>query len=204
MNSNFILRVALTTLLMATMSAAADDSYQTHCAQCHGARAQGNEALGAPNLSLLSDQYIKRQLQAFNEGWRSSDDSYTQSMVAAVTTLDAPTLASATAAIAALPDSNVAAPSAQTGDEARGRDLYTAYCGACHGTNAVGNDALGAPNLLGLSGDYLKRQYLHYTEGRRGAHPDDRYGQQMARLSKALKDPQLIDDVTAYVVSLAE
>jgi cbb3-type cytochrome c oxidase subunit III len=204
MNSNFILRVALTTLLMATMSAAADDSYQTHCAQCHGARAQGNEALGAPNLSLLSEQYIKRQLQAFKEGWRSSDDSYTQSMVAAVTTLDAPTLASATAAIAALPESNVAAPSAQTGDEARGRDLYTAYCGACHGTNAVGNDALGAPNLLGLSGDYLKRQYLHYTEGRRGAHPDDRYGQQMARLSKALKDPQLIDDVTAYVVSLAE
>ena len=204
MNSNFILRVALTTLLMATMSAAADDSYQTHCAQCHGARAQGNEALGAPNLSLLSEQYIKRQLQAFKEGWRSSDNSYTQSMVAAVTTLDAPTLASATAAIAALPDSNVAAPSAQTGDEARGRDLYTAYCGACHGTNAVGNDALGAPNLLGLSGDYLKRQYLHYTEGRRGAHPDDRYGQQMARLSKALKDPQLIDDVTAYVVSLAE
>jgi cytochrome c553 len=186
------------------MSAAADDSYQTHCAQCHGARAQGNEALGAPNLSLLSDQYIKRQLQAFKEGWRSSDDSYTQSMVAAVTTLDAPTLASATAAIAALPDSNVAAPSAQTGDEARGRDLYTAYCGACHGTNAVGNDALGAPNLLGLSGDYLKRQYLQYTEGRRGAHPDDRYGQQMTRLSKALKDPQLIDDVTAYVVSLAE
>lgn len=186
------------------MPAAAGDSYQTHCAQCHGAEAQGNEALGAPNLSLLSEQYIKRQLQGFKEGWRSSDDSYTQSMIAAIAPLDAPTLASATTAIAALPDSSAAAPSAEAGDEARGKDLYTAYCGACHGTNAVGNDALGAPNLLGLSGDYLKRQYLHFAEGRRGAHPDDRYGQQMARLSKALKDPQLIDDVTAYVVSLAE
>jgi cytochrome c553 len=204
MTSSSLLRAALAALLLATMPAAADDSYQTHCAQCHGAEAQGNEALGAPNLSLLSEQYIKRQLQGFKEGWRSSDDSYTQSMIAAIAPLDAPTLASATTAIAALPDSSAAAPSAEAGDEARGKDLYTAYCGACHGTNAVGNDALGAPNLLGLSGDYLKRQYLHFAEGRRGAHPDDRYGQQMARLSKALKDPQLIDDVTAYVVSLAE
>ena len=204
MTSSSLLRAALAALLLATMSAAADDSYQTNCAQCHGAEAQGNEALGAPNLSLLSEQYIKRQLQGIKEGWRSSDDSYTQSMIAAIAPLDAPTLASATTAIAALPDSGAAAPSAEVGNVARGRDLYTAYCGACHGTNAVGNDALGAPNLLGLSGDYLKRQYLHFAEGRRGAHPDDRYGQQMARLSKALKDPQLIDDVTAYVVSLAE
>ena len=204
MTSSSLLRAALAALLLATMSATADDSYQTNCAQCHGAEAQGNEALGAPNLSLLSEQYIKRQLQGFKEGWRSSDDSYTQSMIAAIAPLDAPTLASATTAIAALPDSGAAAPSAEVGNVARGRDLYTAYCGACHGTNAVGNDALGAPNLLGLSGDYLKRQYLHFAEGRRGAHPDDRYGQQMARLSKALKDPQLIDDVTAYVVSLAE
>jgi len=204
MTPNSLLRAALTTLLLATTAAVADDSYQTHCAQCHGAAAQGNEALGAPNLSLLSAQYIKRQLQGFKEGWRSSDDNYTQSMIAAIARLDAPTLANATTAIAALPDSSAIAASAETGDEARGRDLYTAYCGACHGTNAVGNDALGAPNLLGLSGDYLKRQYLHFAEGRRGAHPDDRYGQQMARLSKALKDPQLIDDVTAYVVSLAE
>ena len=204
MTSSSLLRAALAALLLATMPAAAGDSYQTHCAQCHGAEAQGNEALGAPNLSLLSEQYIKRQLQGFKEGWRSSDDSYTQSMIAAIAPLDAPTLASATTAIAALPDSGAAAPSAEVGNVARGRDLYTAYCGACHGTNAVGNDALGAPNLLGLSGDYLKRQYLHFAEGRRGAHLDDRYGQQMARLSKALKDPQLIDDVTAYVVSLAE
>lgn len=204
MTLSSLLRAALTTLLLATMSAAADESYQTHCAQCHGVAAQGNEALGAPNLSLLSEQYIKRQLRGFKEGWRSSDDSYTQSMIAAIARLDAPTLASATTAIAALPNSRTATPSASAGDGGRGKDLYTAYCGACHGTNAVGNDALGAPNLLGLSGDYLKRQYLHFAVGRRGAHADDRYGQQMARLSKALKDPQLIDDVTTYVVSLAE
>jgi cytochrome c553 len=95
-------------------------------------------------------------------------------------------------------------PAPRNGDVARGKDLYTAYCGACHRTGANGNDALGAPNLLGLSSDYLTRQYGEFATGKRGTHPNDKYGQQMARLSKALKDPQLIDDVTAYVVSIAE
>ena len=92
----------------------------------------------------------------------------------------------------------------RAGNKERGKDLYNAYCSACHGTDGIGNDALGAPNLLGLSQNYLSRQYLHFAEGRRGSHPDDRYGQQMARLAKALKDPQLIDDVSTYVAALAE
>ena len=199
-----LLRKALTALLLMTTSAAANDSYQTHCAQCHGASGQGNDALGAPNLTRLSAAYIQRQLEGFRAGWRQSDDSYTQTMIAAIASLDAPVLASATSAIDAFPDINGTGGATQTGNTARGKDLYNAYCSACHGTNAIGNDALGAPNLLGLSQNYLRRQYLHFAEGRRGGHPDDRYGQQMARLAKALKDPQLIDDVSTYVASLAE
>ena len=90
------------------------------------------------------------------------------------------------------------------GDTDRGADLYTAYCGACHGTNAGGNDALGAPSLLGLDAHYLARQYRHFSEGRRGFHIDDRYGKQMSRLSRSLKDPSLIDDVSAYVAQLSQ
>ena len=82
--------------------------------------------------------------------------------------------------------------------------MYTAYCGACHGTNAGGNDALGAPSLLGLDADYLARQYRHFSEGRRGFHADDRHGKQMNRLSRSLKDPSLIDDVSAYVAQLSQ
>ena len=198
------LRAILIGLVVIAASAAADNSYITHCAQCHGTDGAGNDEIGAPNLTLLSEPYIERQLHAFKTGWRSADNRYTQSMVAAIVTLDAPVLAKATTAISALPDKNVAVPAARLGDKARGKTLYTAYCGACHGTTALGNDALGAPNLLGLSGDYLVRQYLNFAEGRRGTHTNDRYGQQMARLAKALKDPKLIDDVTAYVVSIAE
>jgi cytochrome c553 len=204
MSLNNLLSAALMTLVAATMPATADDSYQTHCAHCHGATGEGKDTLGAPNLTRLSESYIERQLQGFKKDWRSKDNHYTQSMTAAIASLDTPTLKSATTAISRLPDGKVMSQAAKNGDVARGKDLYTAYCGACHGTRANGNDALGAPNLLGLSSDYLTRQYREFAKGKRGTHPNDKYGQQMARLSKALKDPQLIDDVTAYVVSIAE
>ena len=204
MSLNNLLSAALMTLVAATMPATADDSYQTHCAHCHGATGEGNDTLGAPNLTRLSESYIERQLQGFKKDWRSKDNHYTQSMTAAIASLDTPTLKSATTAISRLPDGKVMSQAAKNGDVARGKDLYTAYCGACHGTRANGNDALGAPNLLGLSSDYLTRQYREFAKGKRGTHPNDKYGQQIARLSKALKDPQLIDDVTAYVVSIAE
>lgn len=199
-----LLRIALTALLLMTTSAAANDSYQAHCAQCHGASGQGNDALGAPNLTQLSATYIQRQLKGFRAGWRKSDDSYTQTMIAAIASLDAPVLASATSAIDAFPAINRSAGAIQASNAERGKDLYNAYCSACHGTTGIGNDALGAPNLLGLSQNYLSRQYLHFAEGRRGGHPHDRYGQQMARLAKALRDPRLIDDISTYVASLAE
>ena len=204
MTRQSLLRTAFIALLLITTSANSKDSYQTHCAQCHGASGQGNDALGAPNLTQLSAAYIQRQLEGFRAGWRKSDDSYTQTMMAAIASLDAPVLASATSAIDTFSDINRTAGAIHAGNTDRGKDLYNAYCSACHGTTAIGNDALGAPNLLGLSQNYLSRQYLHFAEGRRGGHPDDRYGQQMARLAKALKDPQLIDDVSTYVASLAD
>jgi len=188
-----------------SVSSLADDAYQTHCASCHGASGAGNPSLGAPNLTLFSNAYLERQLRGFQEGWRDTTDPYTQTMSAAVGALDAGVVAEALLAIDQLPDLrkiSVAKPAAGNAD--RGADLYTAYCSACHGTNAGGNDALGAPTLLGLDARYLARQYRHFSEGRRGFHADDRYGKQMTRLSRSLKDPSLIDDVSAYVAQLSQ
>ncbi len=204
MTHQTLLRAAFIALLLITTAANAKDSYQTHCAQCHGVSGQGNDAFGAPNLTQLSAAYAQRQLEGFRAGWRKSDDNHTQTMIAAISSLDASVLADATRTIDAFPDINHTTGMIHVGNKERGKDLYNAYCSACHGTSAIGNDALGAPNLLGLSQNYLRRQYLHFAKGRRGGHPDDRYGQQMARLAKALKDPQLIDDVSTYVASLAE
>ena len=183
----------------------ADDAYQTHCASCHEATGTGNPSLGAPNLTLFSSAYLQRQLRGFREGWRDTTDPYTQTMSAAIGALDAGVVAEALLAIDQLPDSReISVAKAAAGDTDRGADLYTAYCGACHGTNAGGNDALGAPSLLGLDADYLARQYRHFSEGRRGLHADDRYGKQMNRLSRSLNDPSLIDDVSAYVAQLSQ
>ena len=182
----------------------ADNAYQMHCASCHGATGAGNPLLGAPNLTLFSSAYLERQLRGFREGWRDTTDPYTQTMSAAVAALDADVITEAVLVIDRLPDSQaISVAEAAAGNADRGADLYTAYCGACHGTNAGGNDALGAPSLLALDTDYLARQYRHFSEGRRGFHADDRYGKQMNRLSRSLKDPSLIDDVSAYVAQLS-
>lgn len=185
--------------------ALANDAYQTHCASCHGAKGAGNLSLGAPNLTLFSSAYLARQLRGFREGWRDTTDTYAQTMSASVAALDADVIAEAVLAIDRLPDSReIAQVKPAAGDSDRGADLYTAYCGACHGTNAGGNHALGAPSLLGLNARYLARQYRHFSEDRRGFHADDRYGKQMNRLSRSLKDTSLIDDVSAYVAQLSQ
>ena len=140
-----LLRIALTALLLMTTSAAANDSYQTHCAQCHGASGQGNDALGAPNLTRLSAAYIQRQLEGFRAGWRKSDDSYTQTMIAAIASLDARVLDSATSAIDAFSDINRTAGAIHAGNTERGKDLYNAYCSACHGTTGLATTRLAHP-----------------------------------------------------------
>jgi cytochrome c oxidase subunit 2 len=47
--------------------------YEKTCAVCHEAAAQGNEALGSPKLTDLSDWYTERQLQYFRDGLRGAD-----------------------------------------------------------------------------------------------------------------------------------
>ena len=43
------------------------------CLACHGAQAEGLEALGGPNLRVSADWYMLRQLQHFKSGIRGSD-----------------------------------------------------------------------------------------------------------------------------------
>jgi cytochrome c553 len=42
------------------------------CAACHGARAEGNELLGAPALNNRNDWYLLRQLKLFKSGYRGA------------------------------------------------------------------------------------------------------------------------------------
>ena len=177
--------------------------WQGQCAACHGAAGEGNRSLGAPVLTQLSADYIARQLRHFIAGVRGAhpDDNAGKRMALSVANLseaDIPNLAQLITT--ELP--RALSTATLRGDAARGEDYYINICSACHGGNAQGNDALGAPALAGVNDWYLKSSYESYLDGLRGTHPDDFYGAQMARLASAFSDGDAINDVIAFIAAM--
>ena len=182
--------------------AAATGSYKT-CAGCHGANGEGNASLQAPALVNLDNWYLKRQIENFRSGVRGSNanDTWGLQMAAQAAVLaDDAEVDSVVAQIASF--ANTAPAVTVSGDIARGKDFYSMTCGACHGPDGVGNEALNAPSLRGLDDWYLVRQYGNFRDGLRGTHAEDLYGQQMQRMGQVLKSDQDIRDVAAYLTSL--
>ncbi len=93
------------------------------------------------------------------------------------------------------------ATSLAAGDAAKGKLLF-ATCGACHGANGEGMEALNAPRLQGQQDWYVIRQLQNFKAGIRGANPKDTYGQTMAPMSQTLPNDQAMADVAAYIKTL--
>jgi cytochrome c oxidase subunit 2 len=89
------------------------------------------------------------------------------------------------------------------GDAERGKAFY-ATCGACHGPNGEGMEALNAPKLAGQEPWYLLRQLENFKNGVRGNNPRDTYGMQMAPMAQTLPTSQAMEDVTAYIQTLGK
>jgi cytochrome c oxidase subunit 2 len=191
--------------MTASLSGAPGEAiWQRQCSACHGAAGEGNAALGAPALTQLSAEYLARQLRHFINGVRGAhpDDAAGKRMALSVANLDEADVAGLATLIST--ELSPARPAgANKGDASRGEDYYVNICSACHGGNAQGNDALGAPALAGLNDWYLRSSYQSYLNGVRGRHPDDFYGAQMSRLAPALADRDDIDDVIAFITTLA-
>lgn len=83
-----------------------------------------------------------------------------------------------------------------------GEAKYLQTCASCHGDSAQGNDALGSPALAAQQSSYLVRQYNNFASGLRGTHSDDKFGQQMVAMSKALTDANEIQKVAEYLSEL--
>ena len=177
--------------------------WQGQCNACHGAAGEGNRALGAPALTQLSADYIARQLDHFVSGVRGAhpgDDAGRRMALSVANLSEADIKGLADLITTDLPPSQPAAT--MSGDASRGEDYYVNICSACHGGNALGNDALGAPALAGVNDWYLKSSYQSYLDGSRGSHPDDFHGAQMARLAPALARRDDIEDVIAFISTL--
>lgn len=86
---------------------------------------------------------------------------------------------------------------AETGNAAKGKSLYMT-CATCHGQQAEGMRALGAPALAQQEPYYLHQQLQNFRTNKRGVHAKDTYGAQMAPMAKTLNS-EGIDDVIAYM-----
>lgn len=172
-----------------------------YCTVCHGMQLMGNREIDAPRLSQMDPWYVEQQLYSFKKGWRGihSEDLIgmeMQPMAAALTDEqigDAAEYVSETRS--PVPDPTV------DGDADAGKRHFTT-CAACHGVNAEGNEALGAPALTGLNDWYLVRQLANYMNGARGGDPADIYGQQMRASTQLLGNDEAIRDVVKYITTL--
>jgi len=172
------------------------------CVACHGANAEGNQALNAPSNAGQDEWYVVRQLKNFKEGIRGADpkDTYgAQMRPMAMALTDDQAIADVAAYIATL---SAPTPAITVeGDTAIGKQLY-GVCTACHGGSGEGNKALNAPRLTGQHDWYTVRQLQNFKAGIRGAHPKDVYGAQMRPMAAVLADDQAIANVSAYISTL--
>ena len=110
--------------------------FQTYCAQCHGSDARGSK--GFPNLADRDwlwggePEQIKHSIAEGRNGIMTPFGAI----------LSAEQVKDVAAYVRSL--SNLPADSLRAG---RGRELFATNCVACHGPEAKGNPALGAPNL---------------------------------------------------------
>jgi len=169
----------------------------TPCMACHGAAGEGDAMLKSPAIAGQSEAYITRQLQNFRtaiRGAAAGDTGGAQMRPMAATLINDSAVADVAAYIATLP---ALAPDVTiSGDAEKGSKQYIGKCGACHGGNAEGNDALNSPRLAGLRDTYIVQQVSNFQNGIRGAHPDDKYGKQMALMSKLVSAQELNDIIT--------
>lgn len=190
------------TSAQAAGDAAAGKPLYAVCAACHGLQAEGNPALNAPKLSGQGDWYLKRQLKYFKNGARGTHDKdvFGKMMAPMAATLgDDAAIDNVVAYLKTLPDNP--APATVKGNAQNGQKPYVT-CGACHGPDGRGIQAMNAPGLKGMSDWYLVTQLKNFKQGIRGAHPKDLHGPQMASMAAILADDQAINDLVAYVNTL--
>lgn len=194
-----LLLVGLSTFVVIFSSqSSANNDYET-CAVCHADDGSGNQLLGAPAIAGLPSWYVSRQLRLFKSTARGHDsgDVYGQQMAAAVTSLSNEKLNNVTQLVAKMPIKSTEIT--VVGDARRGQNIYNGNCGACHGSQGEGNNALNAPRLNNQHSDYLIRQINLFKSGKRGNDPSDKFGRQMAMMAATIASDQEVLDVLAYL-----
>jgi cytochrome c553 len=225
-----VARLAAAAFLAAPTLAGAQEANLEHggqlfhlCAQCHGAAAQGNQAIGAPAIAGLPSWYVQGQLVKFSRGLRGKnfDDIEGLRMRPMSLYLIAhehaeqhlsgaapdpneinPNIRDVAAYVGTLAPTKPA-PTVTGGNVANGQNTFAA-CGSCHGANGEGTEAMTAPPLAGQSDWYLVRALEKFKSGHRGYDAaNDGLAAAMAGMAGALlPDEQAVKDVVAFISTL--
>lgn len=169
------------------------------CVACHGANGEGNAELFAPGLAGQSESYLTRQIWDFKNRRRGAepDDTAGAQMLAMADTLkDGSAVTNVATYLASLPANKP--PVRITGNVENGQKQFTSKCGACHGGQGWGNEALFTPKLTVIGDSYIIRQVENFQNGVRGVHQDAKYGKQMAMMAKVVSEQEL-NDIVAFL-----
>jgi len=151
-----------------------------NCAACHGRDGHGNRALGAPDLTdgdWLYGGDGKSILISIEDGRRGTMPAFASTL----SEQDIINLANYVASLSGWPHDSLRSQ--------MGKRLFST-CAACHGADAKGNTAMGAPNLtdgIWLYGGNLADIAETIRRGRNGLMPAwrDRLGSENASLVAA-------------------
>jgi len=95
----------------------------------------------------------------------------------------------------------VAGDSSWADENERGADLFR-LCAICHGENAAGNEAVGAPSIAGMPSWYLEAQLKQFRDGNRGTHFDDIMGMRMRPMALTLTREGDVETVSAHIAAM--
>ena len=205
MKKFLVMSVAMVTCLLSAASEAqseASEYYNDHyCMTCHGVDGKGNEGVSAPRLAGMEPWYLKRQLESFRSGIRGThkmdlQGTEMQPMAAKLSDDSIEDIVAWVGTWEYMPTDITL-----EGDTQAGKMLYTS-CASCHGAEAQGNEALGAPALAGQSDWYLATQLENFKAGYRGQDPQDRFGSQMVAMASMLADEAAIKNIVSYINTL--
>lgn len=178
------------------------------CATCHGEKALGNDAMGAPRLSHLGYVYVVKQLTDFSADKRTGNDvgAVMNGFAKALSEQERRDVAAYVNTLAkASEPSDLGALKAEgkpVGEAYKGQilvrygrtgDKGVSACSSCHGFNGRGADPV-YPKIGQQKYVYLVNQLTHWRDGSRSNDPKG----QMRAMAKNLSDED-INNVAAFL-----
>ena len=175
-----------------------------YCVACHGPDGSGNAEGGTPAIGGMQEWYVVNQLTKFKAGIRGNHHKDLEGMrmrPMARTLVDEAAIAKVATYVSSLPPVKTA-KTIEGGDATSGEAKFM-ICQTCHGADAGGMEALGAPSLHQSNDWYYAKQIHKFQNGVRGYDAArDPQGVGMAGMSRTLTDDQAIKDVFAYIETL--